>query len=205
MKYRQIILYFSAYVSLVVFMMQLLLIVVSWILTAIMPDLRLRSILGSEGLRWFLGAFVDNISSNVVVWILLLGMAIGEIKQSNLIYAILNYKQTTDYERMALFVVLWEVVGIAAVIILLAFVPHAVLLSALGTLLPSSFSASIIPIMSFSLMSIAITYGCITGAIRTVESVFSSMCNGIAIVAPVVVVYIFIAEFYYSLVWSLGL
>lgn len=205
MRYKQIILRFSAYLSLVAFMMQLLLVVVSWMLTAIMPELKLRSILCSEGLRWFFGTFVDNIKSIVIVWILLLGMAIGVVRQSNLLYSVLNYKQTTDYERMALFVVLWEIAGIVVVVVFLAFVPHAILLSALGTLLPSSFSASIVPILSFSLMSVAITYGYVTGANDSIDKVFSSMCNGIAIVAPVIVTYIVIAEFYCSLIWSLEL
>ena len=42
----------AAYASLVIVLLQLVLIVVSWILTAVNPELQMRSILGSEGLRW---------------------------------------------------------------------------------------------------------------------------------------------------------
>ena len=60
----------AAYTSLVILLLQLVLIVVSWVLTAVNPDIQIRSILGSEGLRWLFGTFVSNIASSFLVWML---------------------------------------------------------------------------------------------------------------------------------------
>ena len=106
---------------------------------------------------------------------------------------------------MALLVVLWEVVAIVVGIVLLAFVPHAVLLSALGTLLPSSFSASAFPMFTFTLSIIAITYGSITGAFRSVAGMFVAMSDGVGALSPLMVLYAIGMEFYCSLVWGFSL
>ena len=60
----------AAYASLVIVLLQLVLIVVSWILTAVNPELRMRSILGSEGLRWLFGSYVSNVASSFLVWMI---------------------------------------------------------------------------------------------------------------------------------------
>ena len=39
---------------------QLALILLSWVLTAAFPELPIRSLLSSEGIRWFFGCFSDN-------------------------------------------------------------------------------------------------------------------------------------------------
>lgn len=205
MKCRKAILQVSSYLSLVVIVAQVLLVVVSWILTAAKPDIPMRSILGSDGLRWLFGTFVENISSAGLVWMLLFGVALGLLAESNLPRALRYYHKTTGYERMALFVVLWEVVAIIVAVVLLAFVPHAVLLSALGTLLPSSFSASAFPIFAFTLSIAALTYGSITGAFRSVVSVFVAMSDGVGTLSPLMVLYALGMEFYCSLVWVFSL
>ena len=153
----------AAYTSLVILLLQLVLIVVSWVLTAVNPDIQIRSILGSEGLRWLFGTFVSNIASSFLVWMLVVGMCAGPLVESGLPRSIVAYNEATGYERMALFVALWVLLVIIVVIALLAFVPLAALLSALGTLMPSSFSACLVPLVAVSLGIVAITYGCIIG------------------------------------------
>lgn len=204
MKYERIRVY-AAYWTFAVFAMQLLLIVGSWILTAFNPALQMRSILGSEGLRWLFGTFVDNINSSIVVWIVLCGMSIGVLMKSRLPNAICSYGKTTRYERMALFVVFWEIMCIALAIFVLTLVPHAVLLSALGTLVPSSFSISVVPVTSFMLCLISLTYGHLTGAYKSVDIAFKAMCSGVGSIAPFVIAYIFTAELCHSLAWILNL
>lgn len=193
----------SAYFSLVVFAMQITLVIASWIVAAVCPGLPVRPILGSEGLRWLFGTFVSNVSTAVPVWLLLVGMAVGTLCRSRLVEAVWGYRHTNGYERMALLIVAWEVAGVATVVALLAFVPHAVLLSAIGTLLPSSFSASIVPIAAMSVWAVSLTYGCIVGVFRSVENIFESMCSGVGLVTPLLIAYIVAAEFYKSLVWTL--
>ena len=191
----------AAYASLVIVLLQLVLIVVSWILTAVNPELRMRSILGSEGLRWLFGSYVSNVASSFLVWMLVVGMCAGPLVESGLPRSIVAYKEATGYERMALFVALWELLVIIVVIALLAFVPHAALLSALGTLMPSSFSACLVPLVAVSLGIVAITYGCIIGRFKSVDSIFSAVLRGIGFVSPLIVVYVFAYEFYRCLRW----
>lgn len=205
MNCRKAILQVSSGMSLVLIVAQALLVVGSWILTAAKPNIHMRSILGSDGLRWLFGTFVDNISTPMLVWMLLLGVALGLLWASGLPRALRSYRKITGYERMALLVVLWEVVAIVVAIVLLAFVPHAVLLSALGTLLPSSFSASVFPMFTFTLSIIAITYGSITGAFRSVAGMFVAMSDGVGALSPLMVLYAIGMEFYCSLVWVFSL
>ena len=205
MNCRKAILQVSSGLSLVLIVAQALLVVGSWILTAAKPNIHMRSILGSDGLRWLFGTFVDNISTPMLVWMLLLEVALGLLWASGLPRALRSYRKITGYERMALLVVLWEVVAIVVAIVLLAFVPHAVLLSALGTLLPSSFSASAFPMFTFTLSIIAITYGSITGAFRSVAGMFVAMSDGVGALSPLMVLYAIGMEFYCSLVWVFSL
>ena len=203
MKYEKI-RKLAAYWTFTVFIMQLLLIVVSWIVAAFNPASNIRSILGGEGLRWLFRTFVDNINPYAIVWIMLCGMSIGTLVKSRLLNAICSYNKTTRYERMALFVVFWETMCMTLTVFILAFIPHAILLSALGTLVPSSFSASVVPLVSFLLCLASLTYGHMTGTYKSIESAFSAMCFGIGGVAPFVIPYVFTAEFCHSLVWTLN-
>lgn len=204
MKKRNKIISLSAYSTLALFTMQLFLILSSWIVASVSTDTTIRSLLGNEGLRWLFGSLVDNVSSKALVWIILVGFSYGTIKDSRLYQSFKNYKRLSDYERMALLVVAWQAVAIITSIILLAFIPHAVLLSAVGTLIPSSFSASIVPMSAFTLCFLSVTYGSMTGIFKSVTSVFLSLINGVSIVSPLIVVYIFAAEFYCSLTWVLN-
>lgn len=204
MEKRNKIISLSAYSTLALFTMQLFLILSSWIVASVSTDTTIRSLLGKEGLRWLFGSLVDNVSSKALVWIILVGFSYGTIKDSRLYQSLKNYKRLSDYERMALLVVAWQAVAIITSIILLAFIPHAVLLSAVGTLIPSSFSASIVPMSAFTLCFLSVTYGSMTGIFKSVTSVFLSLINGVSIVSPLIVVYIFAAEFYCSLTWVLN-
>lgn len=192
----------AAYTCLALFMLQVCLVMASWIIASVAPEYNIRSMLGSEGLRWLFGTFVNNISSKVLVWIIMVGMLLGVASKSHLCDAVMSYKRLSDYERMALFVVAWEMAVIIVVTILLAFIPHAVLLSAVGTLLPSSFSASIVPTVVISVEFLSITYGSVTGTFKSVGDVFSAMIHGVTFISPFIVVYMFAAEFYWSLVWA---
>ena len=56
---------------LVIPVMQVLLFLVSWLINAAMPESKVRSLLGSEGIRWFFGSFVDNVATSPLVWLLI--------------------------------------------------------------------------------------------------------------------------------------
>ena len=194
----------AAYLTLFMILLQICVYLGSWVVSAIYPESMIRPILGSEGLRWLFSSFIDNISTHVLVWIILCGMAFGLMRNSELLRVAASWKKQTGYEHMALAVVLWELLAIIIILIILAFIPHAILSSAMGTLFPSSFSVGIVPIITISVGLMSITYGCIAGNFRSIESVFNSMVNGITLCAPFIITYMFCMELYSSVLWIFG-
>ena len=80
-------------------------------------------------------------------------------------------------------------------------VPHAVLLSATGDLFPSPFSASLMPVLAFSLCVSSIVYGVIAGTFQSLRDVYEALLYGIRWAAPVFLFYILIIQFYESLLF----
>ena len=68
--------------------LQLLLVLVSWLLTAAMPDLAMRSLLSPEGIRWFFGHFTENIAQPLLVWLILFHIAFIAYRQGGLQHAL---------------------------------------------------------------------------------------------------------------------
>lgn len=175
---------------------QVMLILVSWVIAAAFPELNTHSLLSSEGIRWFFGRFVDNMQTRFLVWIILVTIALGAFNTSGLTSAIsprisapLHYRQ-----RMALRVVGIELIVLLVAIVLLTAIPHAVLLSVTGSLWPSSFSASIIPIVTFIVSICSITYGLISGKLKTNADVYHALTIGPAQCAFILPLYILIVQ-----------
>ena len=88
-----------AVMMLLLLVAQGLVILGSWLITAILPSLQLRSLLSSEGIRWFFGQFSYNLASPIMVWILVATMGYGCITTSGL----LHLKRPLDFrQRLAL-------------------------------------------------------------------------------------------------------
>lgn len=111
---------------------QILLILVSWFITATMPMSPVRSLLSSEGIRWFFGQFTYNLASPLLVWLILAGMALGALQQSGLSKAFTHSARKEYRQRFALKLVLLELIVFAVVIGLLTLMPQAILLSEIG-------------------------------------------------------------------------
>ena len=125
------------HIAFLLFAAQLLLMLVSWLLAAANPASGVRSLLSSEGLRWFLGHFSDVLGTPVLLCLLLLLMAYGSLKNCGILQFKSSYRQSR-----ALIITLLLFVVYVGVIVLLVMIPHAVLLSATGSLWPSPFSAA---------------------------------------------------------------
>ena len=81
-------------IALGLFFAQLLLMPVSWLLSAVYPSSGLRSLLSGEGLRWFMGHFTDLLSTPVLIWIVLCTMAWGCLWHSRLLHRPANYRES---------------------------------------------------------------------------------------------------------------
>ena len=64
-----------SYAVILLLIAQVLLVLVSWLLSASMTE-GVHSLLSSEGIRWFVGQYVNMLASPLLVWLLLLSMAL---------------------------------------------------------------------------------------------------------------------------------
>ena len=175
-----------------------LLIILSWILSTTMTE-GVRSLLSSEGIRWFFGSFTGIIASPLLVWLLLALIAIGSVQKSGLTAWKRHYR-----DRLALRVATVSLLIYLTLIALLTFLPHAILLSATGDLCPSAFSRSLGPIIAFGICVLSITYGVVSGRLKSLSSVIHSLSYGIEKGAVLLVLYILLIQFYESLRFVFG-
>lgn len=164
---------------------QLLLMPASWLLSAAFPDSGIRSMLSGEGLRWFMGGYAHSMATPQLVWLLLLSMAAGCLHRSGLFARRASFR-----EGRALMISLVVLLACVGVIVLLAFIPHAVLLSATGSLWPSPFSAAFIPLLAFTVMLSSAVYGLVSGRFPSLAAVCDALLHGLRGGAPLLLLYV---------------
>ena len=183
---------------------ELLLFILSWLLSATRME-GVRSLLSSEGIRWFFGSFTEMVASPLLVWLLLGLIAYGCLNRSGLL-SITKSQFTISYrQRVALRVALVFLIIYVIMIALLTLTPHAILLSATGSLFPSAFSRSLIPILAFGICLISISYGLVSGHLSGLGDILSALSCGIAGGAPIIILYLLFIQFYESLRFVFGL
>ena len=171
---------------------QLLLILTSWVWSAAMPLSGVRSMLSSEGIRWYLGHFAELMASPFLVWLLLGAMAYGAVVRCR---SLQGNSYRSSRARLISMVFLVIYVG---VVLLLTVSPHAVLLSASGLLWPSPFSASLVPITVFGILMAAILYGVVAGTFQTLSEVYDSLVYGLRQCAPLLPIYVLFMQLFES-------
>ena len=184
------------YLALALFAAQLLLMLLSWLLSAAFPVDNIRSLLSPEGLRWFLGQFTAHIATPQLVWLLLLSLAYGILRHSGLLWPGKGYR-----ERRALVITLLLAVVIVGVFLLLTVIPHAVLLSATGSLWPSPFSRSLVPMVAFAVVLLSTCYGMISGRLDNLRDVYDALLDGLRCAAPLFLFYVLVVQIYESLIY----
>lgn len=182
------------------FAAQLLLMLVSWLLAAAIPTSGVRSLLSSEGLRWFLGHFSNVLGTSTLLCLLLLLMAYGCLRGCGILHFKTSYRQSR-----ALIITLLLLMVYVGVIVLLTMIPQAVLLSATGSLWPSPFSAAIVPLLAFGLTLLSAVYGYVAGSYRYMSDVYQALISGIHDGAPLLLFYVLLGQLYYSLLFILPL
>ena len=174
---------------------QLALILLSWVLTAAFPELPIRSLLSSEGIRWFFGCFSDNQLSPLLVALIMAAMH-GKTADGG--RTALHYR-----ERVGLRLALLELLVYAVIMLLLTAVPHAILLSVTGHLFPSAFSSSLIPSLSSVLVIMSLSYGVASGTVDSVAAMHRVLVSGLLVAAHLVPAYVIGIQLYMSLLYVL--
>ena len=183
---------FLPHIALGLVLAQLLLVLGSWVLSAALPMSGIRSMLSGEGIRFFLGHFADLLATPLLVWLLLLAMAYGIVLRSGILGGARSFRS-----RRARLIALLFAAAYVAVVLLMALAPHAVLLSASGTLWPSPFSASLVPLTAFGLAMAAAVYGIVAGTITSLTDIYESFVDGLrraAVLLPICLLLVLIYE-----------
>lgn len=175
-----------------------MLIILSWLLSATMME-GIRSLLSSEGIRWFFGSFTDMMASPLLVWLLLILSALGCIQKSGVGLLFGRQSACSYREKTALRVAIMFLVIYLVIIALLTLVPHAILLSATGKLFPSAFSRSLVPIVAFGISLFSIAYGMMAGVLKSHASILDALSSGISKGAPLIIILMLIILFRESL------
>ena len=182
------------YVALALVVAEILLMIVSWVWSAAMPFSGVRSLLSGEGVRWLVGQMPAMLARKELAWLLLLTMAWGTVQRSGIITRRLTYRASRARWMTAIYVAIY-----LGVCVVLTCVPHAVLLSATGSLWPSPFSASVVPLLALGMLTAALLYGTVAGTMQTLSDFFDSLTDGISTAAPLLVLYLVTAQFCLSL------
>lgn len=178
--------------TLVFLVAEVALILLSWLLSATMTE-GVHSLLTPEGTRWLVGHFSDIVASPLLVWLLLLSMAWGAV------LPLVQRPSPVGQHREAFLIACAFLILYIVVVLLLTVVPHAVLLSATGSLFPSPFSRNIIPIGCLGVFIFTTTFGITSGLLKSFDDVCRSLTSGIAQCAPLFLLYIFLIQFCESL------
>lgn len=192
----------SGIIALFLLVAELLLVILSWLLSATRME-GVRSLLSSEGIRWFFGSFTDMVASPLLVWLLLGLCAWGAVRNSGILNT-LHSSLFTYRDKVALRVSLVFLVIYVVMIVLLTLMPHAILLSATGSLFPSAFSRSLVPIIAFGICLVSVTFGLVSGRLRGLDDILSTLSSGIAQGANIIIIYLLFIQFYESLRFVFG-
>lgn len=180
-----------------------ILIIASWLLSATMTD-GVRSLLSSEGIRWFFGSFSQMLASPLLVWLILLLIAFGSFQKSGAVGLLTSRVPLSYRDKLALRVAFAFLGLLILVIALLTVVPHAILLSVTGELFPSPFSRSLVSVIAFGVCIFSITFGVMSGKLKTLSDVLHALSFGVEKGAPLFILYILAVQFFESLRFVFG-
>lgn len=191
------------YIALILGLLQVAVVLVSWFVSAAMPGLPVRSLLSSEGIRWYFGRVVYNMSSPLLVSFILLLSAFGSIYVSHI--ADVFHRGLNPREKAAIRLSLIEILIAVVIMCLLTLPPHAILLNVTGELFPkSAFTQSLVPVITFTGWSVSGTYALVSGRWHQLSEIFDGMLYGIKKGASLILIFLIAIQLVYSVLFVLG-
>lgn len=178
---------------LVLLIAQLLLVFLSWLLSATLTD-AVHPLLSSEGIRWFFGQFSVMLLKPQLIWLILLSMACGCVWHSGIFHP----SKQSFHRQSALRVSFIVLIMLITIIALLVMMPQAVLLSSTGLLWPSPFSRAFVPILATLAIITSMCYGLLSRTFTSLFDVYDSFRIGLQQAVPLLILYLFVVMFYES-------
>ncbi len=179
-------------VAILLVVAEVMLVLISWLLSATMTE-GVHSLLSGEGMRWFLGHYATLVQSPLLIWLLLLSMSAGTFVRSRLLHYCSNYRERLALRLSLIFLALY-----VAAVLVLTFLPHAILLSPTGTLFPSPFSRAFVPMLAFAVFLFSAIYGLTARTITSLTDLCEAMTQGISQWSPLFLLYLLFMQLYES-------
>lgn len=193
-----------SYICLILFVSQIFVVFFSWLLPSLSPSLNVRSLLSEDGMRWYFTHAVDTLLNPFPVWLFLVSLTVGAIRTSGFLDALRHLSELSIREKFAFQVVIFEAFLVVTGMALLTLLPHAPLQSVTGSLFPSSFSRSLIPVTCISISFFAISYGLVSGKMHTIPEAYRCLCTGGTIFTPLAILYILGIHLYALIDYAIG-
>lgn len=176
--------------------LQALVILLSWIISALYPESGLHSLLSGVGLRWLLSTYASNMNSDTFVWLVELSIFLGAFIWSGLPGKIIAYNRCDYNERFALKIFFFEIlIGIISCIILAVY-PHSSLLSITGNLFPGPYIKAVAIILGMSLFIGSLSFLLLSGKVKSFRDIEKTFVYGVQCIAPLIVIYFLLNELY---------
>ncbi len=190
---------------LVALMAQLLLILLSWLLSVLLGDTHCRSIIDSSGVRWLFSGLARQMSSPFLVWLLWVATAFGCLHNSGLLSHIRPHRlPPSPRERAALLSSLAVLLLFASFAAMLVFMPGAPLLSLTGHLWPSPLSAALVPLLSLCAIACSVAYGIVSRRFLTLSHIATALIHGLQQSAPLILLYLVVMQLVYMVEYVWG-
>ena len=189
---------------------QVALVLLSWLWSAAMPDSSVRSLLSSQGIRWFFGGFVGHEASPALVWLVLGVLATGSLRSSGVVACGVrllthHHASLTPLQKFAVRSTLALLLLELAVVAALTLPPHAILLSVTGLLFPSSFSVALVPIVAFVSVTVSMFYGLLAGTFHSLTDVCRGICSESKALGPLLLFYLVVCQLCHSVLYVFAL
>ena len=192
----------GAVTCITLFTLQLLLVLLSWMISSAQTDSTLHSLLSGEGVRWMVGSFATSLSNPIGAYLLLCIVAWGTASKAQIHHAMtdaLRRRHLTYRQRFALRMSVITAVIMVALWLYLILAPQPVLLSAIGEWVPSSFSRGMIPVLAFIITAVSLVYGSFSGMFSSLADAYKALWHGPKVAAPIVPIYILVVMLLSSL------
>ena len=169
-------------VGLVLLVLQVLLIFLSWALSALYPHLQLHSLISGEGLRWAFRNLFASHTMTLLPSLVILTVAIGLLAGSRLL------QPTAPRQFIArLLLLLMLSVGICVVAL-------PAMLTPTGRFLPMTLVNGIIPLLSLVVILFSLVGGTIVGNYRSPADIVHVALRSLAKAAPLMLLYMLLAQ-----------
>ena len=179
-------------------LINLLLLPVSWIVSATFPESHYHSLIGADGIRWMLMRLTWLLSSPLLVWLLFASIAWGSISFSKLPSSFWAYYRSEKQPfRVRLAVRLSCALTLVSLLVVyfLALAPHAPLLGITG----GRQYEVVVPLTCLLMTGIGVFHAFVAGMASTSADLFDLLSFGLRRSPFVILFYLVFMQLYFSL------